>query len=448
MRRLIRNACVISIDSEIGDFFRADILIEGEKIAAIGPDLQVSDIAEEIDADGMIAIPGFVDAHRHSWQTTIRNLNSDMFFYEYVTGINPRYGAAHRPKDKYAGVLLSALDALDSGITTIIEYGIAVESPEDSDAMVDALQESGVRAMYCHGVASDWERWWTNSAEGHPMEDARRLKAERFASDDGLLQFGIALRGPEFTTAETNRKDFADARDLDARITLHIKGLGAIDAMKDYLGPDTCYVHCCGSSDDELKMIRDSGGHVNVTPECEMGMHAPPVTHKLFKLGMKPSLGVDGAGTVSNDMFVQMRMAYQELRMQMLKEGIETTGQPPFKCPVTTRDALEWATIEGARQFGLEDKIGSLTPGKQADIVFIRTDGLNMTPLNHPVAAAVMNTSVRDVDTVIIAGKTVKRAGQLLGVDVSRVKRLAVEARDYIYGQVGPPEFLGDLGKV
>lgn len=442
MRTLIKNAFVITMDDALGDLANCDILIEDDRIAEIGHGLAADDLSETVDGTDFIAIPGFVDAHRHSWQSTIRNLNSDMFFYEYVTTINPRYGVVHRPQDKYAGVHLSALEALDAGVTTLVEYGIAVESPEDSDAMVDALVDAGVRGLYCHGVASDWQKWWTDCAIPHPMDDARRLARDRFSSPDSLVGLGIALRGPEFTTPETNRLDFDEARDLGCRITLHIKSAGAISSMKAYLGPDTCYVHCCQSTDDELKMIRDSGGHVNVTPECEMGMHAPPVTHRLFKLGMLPSLGVDGAGTVSADMFVQMRMAYQELRMQILREGIETEGRPPFKCPVTTRDALRWATIEGARQFGLEDRIGSLTPGKQADIALIRTDGMNMTPLNHPVAATVMNASVRDVDTVFVAGKMVKKAGRIVSADVSRAKRLAVEARDHVYLKAGAPEFL------
>ena len=441
-RTLIRNACIVSVDPEVGDHARADILIEGERIVAVGPDLPVDDLAETIDAAGMIACPGFVDAHRHTWQTTIRNLNSDMFFYQYVTEVNPRYGAAHRPQDKYAGVLLGCLDGLDSGVTTVVEYGIAVEGPEDNDAMIAALKDSGVRAVFCHGVPSDWGKWWTNSDHRHPMQDARRIRRDYFPGSDGLITFGMALRGPEFTTPEANRDDFAAARELDARITLHIKDARAIERMRDYLGDDTCYVHCCGSTELDLTLIRDSGGHVNVTPECEMGMHAPPVTHRLHKLGMRPSIGIDGAGTISSDMFTQARMIYQELRMQILREGLERDGRPPFHCPVSTRDALEWATIEGARQFGLEGRIGSITPGKQADILLIRTDGLNMTPLNHPVAAIIMNASVRDVDTVLIAGQVKKRGGVLVGVDVERAKRLAVEARDHVFKIAGAPEFI------
>lgn len=438
---VIRRACVVSVDSAVGDHARADMLVINGKIAAVGPDLEAPEGAEEVDAEGMILCPGFVDAHRHSWQTTIRNLNSDMFFYEYVTQINPRYGAAHQPEHKYAGVHLAALDALDSGVTTMIEYGIAVESPEDSDAMVLALKDAGVRAKYCHGVASDWQKWWTNSDLRHPMEDASRIKLKHFSSSDQLLTFGVALRGPEFTTPEANRFDFAAARDLGARITLHIKGPGAIAAMRDSLGDDTCYVHCCGSTDHDLELIRDSGGHVNVTPECEMGMHAPPVTHRLFKMGMKPSIGVDGAGTVSADMFTQMRHIYSELRMQILREGIERDGRPPFLCPVNTRDVLEWATIEGARQFGLDRKTGSLTPGKEADFLLISARGLNMTPLNHPVAAIVMNAGVRDIDSVYVAGVAKKRGGKLIGADIVRARELILQARDEVFQRAGPPDF-------
>jgi len=253
----------------------------------------------------------------------------------------------------------------------------------------------------------------------------------------------MALRGPERVRPEVNRSDFALARELGARITLHVDAPGAIESMRDYLGPDSCYVHCCRSTDLDLALIRDSGGFVNVTPECEIGMHNAPVTHRLLKHGMAPSLGVDGPGTVSADMFVQMRMAYQEVRMRMLEEGYARDGVPPFKCPITTRDALRWATLEGARQFGLDHRIGTLTPGKKADLVMIRADGLHMSPVNHPVAAVVTAAGPRDVDSVMIGGEFRKRDGRLVGVDTNRAKRLIYEARDYIFSKAGVHEFCG-----
>jgi cytosine/adenosine deaminase-related metal-dependent hydrolase len=437
-RKIVRGACVLTLDKSVGDFRRADVLIEGSRIAAVGPDLDVDD-AEVIDGTNMIAAPGFVDGHRHSWQTTIRNLNSDMTFMEYVTTINPRYGSIHKPQHKYAGVLAGALEALDAGVTTIVEYGISVEGPDDSDAMISALQEAGVRGFYCHGVPSDWERWWVNSDERHPADDARRIRQQYFNGDDGLLRFGMALRGPERTTAAANRDDFELARELNARITLHVDEPGAIESMRDYLGSDTCYVHCCRCTTLDLELIRDSGGHVNVTAECEMGLHNAPVTHDILKLGLRPSLGVDGGGTNSGDMFMAMRLALQEARMRFLQESW-AQGGPLMKFPITSRDALEWGTIEGARQFGLDDRIGTLTPGKEADIILIRHDSIHMSPMNHPVAAVVQSASARDVDTVMIGGEIRKRHGKLVGVDATRIRRLLYEARDYLFEVGGTPE--------
>jgi 5-methylthioadenosine/S-adenosylhomocysteine deaminase len=438
--KLIKGACIISLDPKVGDFARGDILIEGSKIVAVGPDLAHPEDAKIVDGTDRIAIPGFVDGHRHSWQTTIRNMNSDMTFPEYVTTLNPRYGPLHRPEHKYAGVLVGALEALDAGVTTIVEFGISVECPEDSDAMVEALMEAGVRGLYCHGIPSDWQKWWVNSDLRHPADDAKRVKSKYFSSSDSLLGFGMALRGPERTTPEANRDDFALARELASPITLHVDAPGAIESMRDYLGPDSVYVHCCRCTQLDLELIRDSGGHVNITVECEMGLHNAPVTQKILDMGLKPSLGVDGGGTISGDMFIPMRMTLQEARMRYLADGWEH-NDPIWKFPVNTRDALTWGTLEGARQFGLADKIGSLSPGKQADIVLIRHDSLHMSPMNHPVAAVVQSASARDVDAVLIAGEFKKRDGKLVGVDVARIRRLIYEARDHLYEQGGKPDF-------
>ena len=438
-RKIIKQTCAITLDPAVGDFACADILIEGEKIVAIAPHI-LADDAEIIDGTNTIAVPGFVDAHRHSWQTTIRNMNSDMTFMEYVTQLNPKYGEIHKPEHKYIGVLVGALEALDAGVTTIVEYGISVEGPDCSDAMIQGLKEAGVRGLYCHGVPSDWQKWWMDSALPHPADDAHRVCRDHFSASDGLLGFGMALRGPERTLSAVNRDDFALARDLGARITLHVDAPGAIEFMRDYLGDDTCYVHCCRSTQLDLELIRDSGGHVNVTAECEMGMHNAPVTKRLLDAGLRPSLGVDGGGTISGDMFMPMRIAYQEARMRFLEEGWGR-GEPLWRSAITTRDALEWGTIEGARQFGLDDRIGSLTPGKQADIVLLRHDSLHMSPMNHPVAAVVLSASPRDVDTVLIAGKVRKRHGKLVNVDVERARRLIYEARDYLFATAGQPDY-------
>jgi cytosine/adenosine deaminase-related metal-dependent hydrolase len=437
-RKLITNACVITLDPQLGDFPCADILVEGDKIAAVGPHLDAPD-AERIDGTGMIAVPGFVDGHRHTWQTILRHMNADMTFWEYYANELGRYGPLHKPEHRYAGVLAGALESLDAGTTTLVEYALCVEEPEDADSAVEALREAGIRGFYCHGVGADWKKWLNNSDLPHPAEEARRVRAKYFASNDGLLRFGMALRGPQFTTPAVNRRDFDLARDLGARITMHLIGPG-LQAMRDYVGPDTCYVHGTLCTDLELELIRDSGGHVNVATEGEMNKHFGPMTKRLLDKGMRPSLSVDGGGTSSNDMFMAMRLTIQEVRMRYLEEHWQKFGKPLDHLSVTCRDALEWGTIEGARAFGMEDLIGTLTPGKQADIVLVRHDSLHLSPVNHPIASLVQAAGARDVDTVLVAGQVKKRDGKLVGVDLERVRRKLYEARDELFAQGGTPE--------
>ncbi len=435
-RLLIKGACVITLDPEVGDFPKADVMVEDDRIAAVAPELDVTD-ADVIDGTYRVVIPGFVDAHRHTWQTTMRNLNSDMTFFEYFTELLPAIGIIHRPEDMYAGTLLGAIEALDAGVTTLVDFGININTPEHSDAIVEALLETRMRGFYGHGVPSDLS-WWQDSDRDHPR-DAERVKSRWFSSDDALVRFAIALRGPERVTPRANKADFAFARELGARIILHVDAPGAIEGMAGYLGDDSVYTHCCRSTDRDFELIKESGGYVNVTPECEMGLHNEPITGKALAHGLRPSLGVDGAGTISADMFVQMRMALQQERMRILHESWEAEGRSPYRFPVNTRDALEWATIEGARAMGIDHLTGTLTPGKQADIVIIRADSPQMTPMNHPVAAVVQTATARDVDTVLVAGRALKRDGQLVGVDVDRVRRLVIETRDHLFAAGGVP---------
>ena len=436
-RLLIRNGCVLTLDQKIGDFAWADVLVEGDKIAAVGPSIEASD-ARIIDATDMIVIPGFVDAHRHTQQAAIRNLNSDMTFEEYFGTIMGVYSHWHRPEDVYIGNLAGALEALDVGVTTLQDWSVEINTPEHADAAVAALQEAGIRGSFGYGPPYDPLRdWWSNSILPHP-EDARRVRDKYFSSENQLLSFAMALRGPEFTTPEINEHDFHLSRELNARIYLHIDAPGAIEGISHLLGPDTIYIHCCRSTDHELKMIADSGGFLCVSPECEMGLHNAPVTGRALALGLRPCLGVDSSAPISGDMFVQMRMALQQERMRFLQAAWQT-GHPPAKFEVSTRDALEWATIESARAMGLEHQVGSLTPGKQADIVLLRADGLHLTPLNNPVAAVVTGAGPRDVDTVLVAGKLVKQNGKLLGVDLARIRNLLLDTRDHLYSKGGVP---------
>lgn len=413
-RILIQGGTVLTLDRQIGDFATADVLIEGEVIREIRPNLAV-DEAEVIDARGMIVMPGFVDTHRHIWEGILRNIGTDVPLEgrtSYITFVLHKLAPALRPEDAYIGNLVSALGAIDAGITTLLDWSHIQGSPAHTDAVVQALRDSGMRSVFAYGFP-----WWGKWEERQPSW-FMRTATEHFSTKDQKLTLALAAPGPEFTDFEVSRDHWKLAREADARITTHVGvgsyGLdGKLQEMGEagLLGPDTTYIHCTTLNDTEIQMIVDTGGTVSIACPVEMMMgHGMPPVQKFLDRGLAPSLSVDVETNVPSDMFNQMRSV---LGLQRSLAG--ANGHDP----VSMRDVLEWATIEGAKANGLEDKVGTLTPGKQADIVMLRTDRMNVTPLNDPVAAVVVGMDTSNVDTVIVGGHILKRNGRLLHVDWS-----------------------------
>lgn len=431
-RILIKGGTVLTLDRQIGDFATADVLIEGEVIREIRPNLAV-DEAEVIDARGMIVMPGFVDTHRHIWEGILRNIGTDVPLEgrtSYITFVLHKLAPALRPEDAYIGNLVSALGAIDAGITTLLDWSHIQGSPAHTDAVVQALRDSGMRSVFAYGFP-----WWGKWEERQPSW-FMRAATEHFSTKDQKLTLALAAPGPEFTDFEVSRDHWKLAREADARITTHVGvgsyGLdGKLQEMGEagLLGPDTTYIHCTTLNDTEIQMIVDTGGTVSIACPVEMMMgHGMPPVQKFLDRGLAPSLSVDVETNVPSDMFNQMRSV---LGLQRSLAG--ANGHDP----VSMRDVLEWATIEGARANGLEDKVGTLTPGKQADIVLLRTDRMNVTPLNDPVAAVVVGMDTSNVDTVIVGGHVLKRNGRLLHVDWSTMRRLVEESRDYVIEKSG-----------
>lgn len=442
-RTLLQNGCVITVDKELGNFWRADILIEGTRIAAVGPDLGVSD-AEVIDASNMIVMPGLIDTHRHLWEGILRNISADGILANYFPDVLGVLAPVYRAEDCYASNLIGALGAIDAGVTTLLDWSHIQNTPDHADAVIRALQESGIRSVFAYGNPNtSLADWWFNSSLEHP-EDIRRLRTQYFSSDDQLLTLALAPRGPEFTTMEVVRHDWALAREVGAPITVHVgvgeNGFsGGIKRMYEegLLGPDTTYIHCCTLSDDELKYIVDTGGTFSIATAVEMQMrHGMPPLDRILRLGARPSLSVDVETNVPGDMFTQMKAAFQCQRALVNQRALYG-GSFEGENLVTVQDVLEFATIEGARTVGLAHKTGSLTPGKEADIIMLRADRLNVFPLNDPVGAVVVGADTGNVDSVFIAGRAMKRNGQLLNVDLDRARRLAGESRDYVVEKAG-----------
>jgi 5-methylthioadenosine/S-adenosylhomocysteine deaminase len=436
-RTLIKGAFVLSIDPQIGEIDDCDVLVDGDRIVAVGRGLVAGD-ADVIDASGMIVMPGFVDSHRHIWEGVLRNIGTDVPLEgrsSYISHVLHKLAPAFRPEDAYVGNLLSALGAIDAGITTLLDWSHIQASPEHTDAAVEALHNSGLRAVFAYGFP-----WWGKWDERQPSWFVRAA-TEHFATPDQLLTLALAAPGPEFTDFEVTRDHWKLAREAGARISTHV-GVGSYGldgkfeqfGRSGVLGPDTTYIHCTTLSDTEIQMIVDTGGTVSLAAPVEMMMgHGMPPIQRFLDRGLKPSLSIDVETNVPTDMFNQMRSVYALQRSAAAGQG---------KPAITARDVLEYATIEGARANGLDAKVGTLTPGKQADIIMLRTNRMNVTPLNDPATAVVAGMDTGNVDTVMIAGRIMKQGGKLHHVDWPAVCRLASESRDFVIEKSGfkPPK--------
>jgi len=431
--KVIAGGAVLSLDPQLGEFANADVLIEGDRIVEVRPGIGPVADAEVIDATSMIVMPGFVDTHRHIWEGLLRNIGTDVPLEgrsSYISYVLHKLAPAYRPEDSYVGDLLSAMGAIDAGVTTLLDWSHIQGSPAHTDAVVQALKDSGLRAVFAYGFP-----WWGKWEERQPSWFVRAAN-EHFSTKDQLLSLALAAPGPEFTDFEVSRDHWKLARETGARITTHV-GVGSYGRdgkVQEFgeaglLGPDTTYIHCTTLNDTEIQMIVDSGGTVSLASPVEMMMgHGMPPIQKFIDRGLRPSLSVDVETNVPGDMFNQMRSVLALQRAIATAEG---------KTALTTREVLACATIEGARANGLETITGSLTPGKFADVIMLRTDRINVTPLNDPATAVVAGMDTSNVDTVLIAGQVMKRHGKLLHVDWPSLKRMSAESRDHVIAKSG-----------
>lgn len=416
---------MLTLDPSLGDFDTADVLIDGTKIAAVGPNLtaQAAPDARIFDARQCIVMPGFIDTHRHMWQGQLRNILPDGLLSDYTRDITGKARAAYRPEDAHIGDLVSALGAINAGVTTVLDWSHIGNSPEHTDAAIAGLRGSGIRAVYAYGAGT------AGPANKFP-EDIRRLRTQYFSSRDQLLTLAMA------TTASAS--DWAVARDVGAPITLHVNGGGSLLPVASAMRADCTYIHCNNLTEDGWKLIASTGGHVSIAGPIEMEMgHGVPPFQQAIAHGIRPSLSVDVETQMPGDLFTQMRTAFTLQRMQVLAR--ERAGEKNLPKLLTVKEVVEFATIHGANANALDAKIGTLTPGKQADLILLRHDRINTLPLNNAYGAVVLNMDTSNVDTVLIAGKVMKRNGQMVGVDVARVQRLAESSRDYLVSTLGWP---------
>ena len=435
---LLKGGTVLSVDPQVGDLPTGDVLIDGDTIAGVEPSIDAD--AEVVDCTGRVVIPGFVDTHRHTWEAAIRNCAPNATLDDYFVEVLDTFAPLYRPEDVHASNVAGSLECLNAGITTLVDWSHINNTPDHPDAAVQGLQETGIRALYAYGSANtSIEKYWYFSPEAIPGDDVRRIRDTYFSSDSGLLTMGLATRGPGFTQDQVVQSEWGLARELGIPITVHVNmgrlaGRYAMVEQLDrlgLLGPDTTFIHCCYFSEHEWQRVKDTGGTISVAPQVELQMgHGWPPVNKARQFGLRPSLSIDVVTTVPGDMFTQIRAAFGAERARVNAVTWEL-GTPTPETMLTARDMLTMATLDGAHVAGLEDRTGSLPPGKQADVVVIDATAIGVAPVHDPVAAVTLSADVSNVEHVIVAGVFRKRDFRLVADVKAAVSRVQA-SRDYL----------------
>jgi cytosine/adenosine deaminase-related metal-dependent hydrolase len=432
---VFRHATVLTMD-DAGVVEDGDVLVTGDTIAAVGPQLTAPDDAVEVDASDGIVMPGMVDTHRHMWQTALRGLGADWTLTQYFVFYYLSWGKIFRPEDIRAGNTLSAIEAVDAGVTTTLDWSHGLQTVEHGEAALDALRGTPGRFVLAYGnlLGAPWE--WTNAPEF-------RSFVGRVAPDDKVgFQLAFDVTGdPAFP----ERGAFETARELGLRVTTHAGVWGATndDSIRlmwegGFMTPDVTYVHAATLTEDSYQRIAASGGTASVSTESEQsaGQGYPP-TWELRKHGIPVSLSMDTSVWWSADLFSAMRATLSADRSREHLEA-HARGETVVHNRLRAEQVAHWATIGGAKALGLDGRIGSVTPGKKADLVLLKNENsAAMYPLLHPYGTLVFQAGRGDVHTVLVDGVVHKHDHQLVGVDLGAAKRAVAATVEFARSTMG-----------
>jgi 5-methylthioadenosine/S-adenosylhomocysteine deaminase len=439
-RLIIRGGRVLVGAPIHGRVETVDVLVEGSRITAIAPDLEVPG-CEEIDATGCFVLPGFVDTHHHLWQTTMRGVCADWNLTDYYWCIRRNHAVVHGPEDVYAGTYAGALAQLDAGTTCTIDFSHCLITPDHADEALRGLLDSGMRGVWCYGFYDPPVEAPVFADFAARAQDVRRVRSERFSSDDGLVRMGLALNELGLVPFSQTRDEVALSDELDLMLTMHTSavwgtGFDEVEILRaaGLLRPGQVHSHCTACTDGHLGILRDHGASVSSTPSTELQMgQGFPIVARARDARLLPSLGIDIQSNNRADHFTEMRLALQAERARVLQPIVEEKGLAGIgKLPLTVREMLHYATLGGATALGLGDVCGSIDVGKEADVILLRHDGLHMRPVVDPIASIVLHAGPGDVDAVLVAGELVKRDGRLIHRDVGAAARTI----DAAYGRV------------
>jgi 5-methylthioadenosine/S-adenosylhomocysteine deaminase len=428
---LIRDATLLTMDPKLGDLDCGDLLVDGSRIIDIGRRLEVEG-AEVIDAAGMIVLPGFVNAHIHLWEIPLRGIGSDWISHrDYHGNVHRKLAMYYTAEDVHLANLIGSLNQIHSGTTTVLDWCHVVRDAEMTDAAIDGIAATGLRAVFARGTskplpdpAGNTPPYWETP---YPREEIVRLRRGRLAADDARIILGMATLGPDIATYEVARGEMLLAREFGLLHSAHTwarrgkrrneEGMWRL-AKEGLLGPDHNIAHGNALEDDELKMILDQGCSITATDLAEM-MNSERIgmLGRVARLGAAPSLGTDVCVYFNSSMLLELRHAFAHQR-EADNRGLAERGAWPAEHHATrTRDAVEWATLGGAKALRLDHRIGSLTPGKQADLIMIDTRTMNVFPAlpgGDPYHVVALYAENADIDSVMIGGDWVKRNGRLV----------------------------------
>jgi 5-methylthioadenosine/S-adenosylhomocysteine deaminase len=420
---LFKGGIVVTMDPNVRNLEIGDVLVEDDRIVAVGASVQ-ADGAEVIDATGSIVMPGLIDAHHHMWLGVMRRMMPDVDdLFAYIDVVAATLGAHYRPLDMFLSTRLTALASLDAGITTVIDACHNSRSPEHTDAALDALGGAGIRALHMVGAAMD-----KKASSAHLPRDLERL-ARKWNNERSLVRVGLF--------GQLNLDWWKVARGLDMRILTEFIGdlakLGSEFAEQGVLGSHNIFNHCTRIPQETWKLLAEAGVNITVNPRSDALFGFDDETfayQQAIDHGLTPALGIDLDTAFGSDLFGEMHALFGQQRSAMRYRRFR--GEANVPAPISVEAVLEAATVNGARSAGLERSIGTLTPGKQADIIMVRTNGVAVFPVTNAIGTIVQAVERSDVDTVMVGGLVRKLDGKLLDVDLAKLQAEVNASRDYL----------------
>ena len=419
---LIRNATVLSVDPDVGDLDRGDILLDGATIAAVGPDLATrAPHAEIIDATGMIAVPGFIDSHVHAWEGQLRGIAPVADFAAYLGVTAFGYGPLYTPEDNYLGTRNTALVALDAGTTTLVDNSHNALSLDHALAAAQALVDTGIRGVHAVGAP-----FGAPADEIPAMALALRDKLASDRVNVRLFEVNPSAEFWQFARAEgfwvSTETGPHTPNLLEIIEDLHTRGL---------FTPQHALNHCYDLPERLWDLIAGAGAVVNLCPRSDaafgLGSAVSPVD-RAVRRGVTVGLSGDNEISYGISMFADMAALQLRHRGEVFRRAAAGDADPGDQ--LDPAQILRFATLGGAANAGLADRVGSLTPGKQADIVLIRATDVSTFPATDPAGTVTAVATAGNVDTVLVGGEIRKRHGRLVGVDLAAEQACLRESRD------------------